>query len=226
MGGPRLTWDGYATQWASTHGGFDPRRGSSAVRVWLQMGYGLSRVFATIHVRPTALTVVGLLLNLAVPVTAVRGAGWPITSAVLVVLAAMADTVDGGVALLADRRTKLGYVYDAIADRFAELAWLTAFWLLGAPMWLAALCLSVAWLHEYIRAQMVAIGLTEIGSVTVGEWVGRVAVTVAGLVLAGVIGMIDAGIAAGTITIAAVIWLFLGVFGLVQLLSGIRKSVR
>lgn len=225
MGAPRLTWDGYAAQWAAAHGGFDPRRASAVAQLWLRTGYLLGRVLASLRINPTAVTVVGLLLNLAVPVTAARGGGWPLTGAVLVVVAAMADTVDGAVAIVSARTSTLGSLYDTLADRTAELCWLAAFWLLGTPMWLLVLCGAVAWLHEYVRARMATLGLSGTGSVTVGEWTGRVCVTVVALVLGGLIGVVSSAVAAGAVTIAAVVWLFLGVFGLAQLIAGIRKSV-
>jgi len=226
VGAPRLTWDGYATQWAAAHGGFDPRRASAVVQVWLRIGYGLGRVLASVRINPNTITVAGLLFNLAVPVTAARGGGWPLTGAVLVVIAAMADTVDGAVAIVSERTSTLGSLYDTLADRAAELCWLTAFWLMGTPMWLLVLCGAVAWLHEYVRARMATLGLSGTASVTVGEWMGRVCVTVVALILGGLIGVVNSGVAAGAVTIAAVVWLFLGVFGLSQLLAGIRKSVR
>ena len=48
-------------------------------------------------------------------------------------LAAVADSVDGAVAVVTGRTTRLGYVYDSVADRLGEVAWLLAFWLVGAP---------------------------------------------------------------------------------------------
>jgi hypothetical protein len=57
---------------------------------------------------------------------------------VLVLLSAVADTVDGAVAVIAGRATRLGQVDDSLADRLGEACWLVALWLVGAPGWLDA----------------------------------------------------------------------------------------
>jgi phosphatidylglycerophosphate synthase len=217
-----MSWDGYATTWASLHGGYDPRRAPVAVRTWLWLAYRLGRLLARIHVTPTTVTVTALVLSLAVPGAAWLGGPW--AAALLVALAAVADSLDGAVAVLTARTSRLGYLYDSLVDRVAELCWLTAFWVLGAPVWLLVVCGGLALLHEYVRAKAVAVGLTEAGSMSVGERSARLVVTVSGLVLAGLTTQFTGGMVAGTVTVAAVVWLFLGLFGLAQLLGGIRKS--
>lgn len=223
-GGQLLSWDGYAATWASLHGGYDPRRASGWVRGWLRMAYGIGRVLAVIRVKPTAVTVAGLVLNIGVPLAALLSGAW--LAAGLLLLASVADTVDGAIAVLTRRTTRLGFLYDALADRLAEVCWLTAFWVLGAPVPLLVICGAVAWLHEYTRARAVAVGLTAVASMTSGERTARLVVAISGLVLAGVTGVLLDGIVAGTVTVAAVIWLFLGLFGLAQLLSAIRAAFR
>ncbi|HET6214954.1 MAG TPA: CDP-alcohol phosphatidyltransferase family protein [Micromonosporaceae bacterium] len=221
-----MTWEAYIAQWSTLHGGFDPDQASPFVRGWLRIAYTLGRVFARVRVTPMALTAAGLILNVAAIGAAAAGGGWPAIAALFVVLGAVADSVDGAVAVLTERTTRLGYLYDSLANRVAELCWLVAFWVLGAPTWVLVICGGLAWLHEYIRARATAVGLTEVGAMTVGESVGRISITVVGLLLAGAAGLISRGLAAGTVTIAAVVWVFLGAFGLFQLLSGVRKSLR
>jgi CDP-diacylglycerol--glycerol-3-phosphate 3-phosphatidyltransferase len=188
------------------------------------MAYGIGRVLAVIRVKPTAVTVAGLVLNIGVPLAALLSGAW--LAAGLLLLASVADTVDGAIAVLTRRTTRLGFLYDALADRLAEVCWLTAFWVLGAPVPLLVICGAVAWLHEYTRARAVAVGLTAVASMTSGERTARLVVAISGLVLAGVTGVLLDGIVAGTVTVAAVIWLFLGLFGLAQLLSAIRAAFR
>ncbi len=140
-------------------------------------------------------------------------------------LASVADSVDGAVAVATGRTTRLGYVYDSLADRIGEAAWLVAFWLVGAPGALVAAGGALSWLHEYVRARAVAAGMREIGAVTVGERPTRVCVAVAGLLLAGLSGLVEVDLAAGTITMATAVWVLLAAFGLGQLLSAVRRAL-
>lgn len=221
----RLTWDGYASAWAGLHGGYDVRRAGPAVRGWLRLGYGIGRLLSRLGVSPTAVTTTGLALCALVPLIAGQGGGWPIAAAILVLLAAVADTVDGAVAVIGGRATRLGFLYDSVADRLGEACWLAAFWVVGAPGPLVVACGVLSWLHEYTRARAMAAGMKEIGSVTVGERPTRVSVALVGLLLAGAGGLIEREIPAGVITVVAAVWLMLAAFGLSQLLSAVRKTL-
>jgi phosphatidylglycerophosphate synthase len=222
----RLGWDEYASTWARLHGGFDPRQATPVVQAWLRLAYGLGSALGRVRVPPSAVTVVGVLLCVRVPVIAVRSPSGPLTAAVFVLLAAVADSVDGAIAVAVNRSSRLGYVYDSLADRVGEAAWLTAFWLLGAPGIVVATAGGLSWLHEYLRARAVSAGMREIGAVTVGERPSRVAVAAVGLVLAGVAGLIDADFAPGVITVAGAVWVLLAAFGLAQLLTAVRNALR
>jgi len=225
-GGGRVGWDAYATAWADLHGGYDPRRASPAVRGWLRMAHGIGRALGRAGVSPGAVTVTGVLLCAAVPLVAGLGPGWTLAAAGLVLLAAVADSVDGAVAVATNRTTRLGHVYDSLADRIGELCWAAAFWLVGAPGWLMVGCAAMSWLHEYARARATVAGMTEIGSVTVGERPTRVSVAAVGLLLAGATGLLAPELAAGTITVAAATWALLSGFGLWQLLGAVRATLR
>lgn len=220
-----LNWDEYAVTWARLHGGFDPRRATPAVRDWLRLAYRLARFLGRLRVTPSVVTLLGLLLCLCVPLVAVRSSAWLVVGGLLVLLAAMADSVDGALAVISGRTSRLGYVYDALADRIGEAAWLTAFWLVGAPGLLVVVGGAVSWLHEYARARSVSAGMREIGRVTVGERPLRVVVVAAGLPLAGMAGLVQPALAAGTITVFAAIWVLLGLYGLGQLLPAIRRAL-
>jgi CDP-diacylglycerol--glycerol-3-phosphate 3-phosphatidyltransferase len=222
VGGTLLGWDQYVTRWARLHGGVDPRDGTGFVRGWLRLTYRLGRLLARCRVPPAALTALGLVLCLLVPVVAAKHGTWPLAAAGLVLLAAVADSVDGAVAMIASKVTRLGYLYDSVADRVGEAAWLATFWLLGVPAWLVVLGGAVTWLHEYVRARATAAGMTEIGVATIAERPTRVIVVVVGLVLAGGAGVIGKDLAAGTLTIAAATWLVLAVIGIVQLLAAVQ----
>ncbi|MFC3500470.1 CDP-alcohol phosphatidyltransferase family protein [Micromonospora krabiensis] len=225
MVGTLLKWDEYATAWARLHGGFDPRSAAPAVRGWLRFAYHVGYVLGRLRVGPTPVTVVGVLLCVCVPVFAAQPGDGPFLGALFVLLAGVADSVDGAVAVATGRTSRLGYVYDSVADRLGEVAWLVAFWLVGAPGALVVAAGALSWLHEYVRARAVSAGMRQIGAVTVGERPTRVSVALGGLLVAGLAGLIQPDLAAGTITMATAVWVLLAGFGLGQLLSAVRRAL-
>lgn len=224
-GGTPLTWDEYAAAWSRLHGGFDPLRTSVVVRGWLRLAYAGGRLLGRLRVAPTAVTGAGLLICVAVPLVARRGPSGLLAGAVLVLLAGVADALDGAVAVVTGRVTRLGFVYDSVADRLGEAAWLAAFWVAGAPGPLVVAGGAVCWLHEYLRARAAGAGMRGVGAVTVGERPTRVSVALVGLLLAGACGLVRTDLQAGTATLAAVAWLVLSLFGLGQLFAVVRRDL-
>jgi phosphatidylglycerophosphate synthase len=207
------TWDEYASDWQELHGGYDPRTGSLFVRWWLLFVYTVSRIVAGAGATPTTVTLGGVVLSAGVPALA---RPVPLLAAALVLLSAVADGLDGAVAVLAGRVSRLGGVYDALADRVSEACWLLALWLLGAPAWLVLAGGGLSWLHEYLRARAAAAGMAEIGVVTVAERPTRVILAVIGLVVAGF---------GGAVTVVAGVWCLLAAVGFVQLLLAVRRAL-
>ncbi len=220
-----LSWDQYVTRWSGLHGGVDPRNGSALFRGWLRLAYGIGRLLARLGVRPATVTALGLLLCALVPVAVRSGRLGPVLAAGFVVLSGVADSADGAVAVITNRVTRLGYVYDSVADRLGEVAWLVAFWLLGVPAWLVVATGGVAWLHEYLRARATAAGMREIGVVTAAERPTRAIVVAVGLLLCGLAGLVNPELVPGTATMAAAAWLLLGVVGLGQLVVAVHLAL-
>jgi phosphatidylglycerophosphate synthase len=209
------TWDEYASDWQQLHGGYDPRTGSPFVRGWLLFAYTVGRVVARGGATPTTVTVAGVVLSAGVPALA---RPVPLLAAALVLLSAVADGLDGAVAVLAGRVSRLGGVYDALADRVSEACWLLALWLLGAPAWLVLAGGGVSWLHEYLRARATAAGMAEVGPVTVAERPTRVILVVIALVVAALAG--------GTaVTVVVGVWVVLALVGFGQLLLAVRARL-
>jgi len=226
-----VLWDDYAVAWSGLHGGFDPRRATPVVRGWVRLAYAIGSWLGRHRVGPMAVTTFGLLVCAAVPAVVLLGRpgvplgspGVPLGSpavplaAALVLLAALADGLDGAVAVITGRTSRLGYVYDSVADRLGELAWLVAFWLAGAPGWLVVAAGAASWLQEYARARATAAGMSEIGVVTVAERPTRVLVAVFGLLAAFVVPTL--------ITVATVGWLTLALIAGTQLALAIRRAL-
>jgi phosphatidylglycerophosphate synthase len=220
-----LTWEEYARAWSALHGGFDPTTASPVVRGWIRLAYRGGTVLGRLGLSPTAVTMAGLLLCLAVPFAAVLGAPGLMLGALLVLAAAFADAFDGAVAVVTGRTSRAGFVVDSVADRLGEVAWLAAFWVGGAPGWLVVAGGAVSWLHEYVRARATAAGMPDIGAVTVGERPSRVSVAISGLLVGGVAGLVHGGWDIVVVTVAAAGWLGLGVAGLVQLTVVVRRAL-
>lgn len=220
-----MTWEEYAKAWSALHGGFDPTAASPVVRGWIRLAYRAGVLLGRAGLSPTAVTLAGLLLCLAVPFAAVSGPPGFLLAALLVLAASFADAFDGAVAVVTGRASRAGFVVDSVADRLGEAAWLAAFWVGGAPGWLVVAGGAVSWLHEYIRARATAAGMADIGAVTVGERPTRVSVAICGLLFGGVAGLLYDGGDTVVVTIAAAVWLGLGVVGIVQLTASVRRAL-
>jgi phosphatidylglycerophosphate synthase len=176
-------------------------------------------------IAPDTITVIGLLISAAVPVVVLVGRWWLFVAAGLVLVSAIADSLDGAVAVITGRTSRVGAFSDAMADRLSEAAWLLALWLYGVPGILVVGCGALAWLHEYARARATASGLRGIGVVTVAERPTRVILVVVALVLGGLTAFYSHRLAAGAMTVVVSLWTVLGVLALARLYTTIRATL-
>jgi phosphatidylglycerophosphate synthase len=215
--------DQYLTLWASLHGGYDPRR-SFLVGTWLRGTYAIARLLVRLRVSPTAVTVIGVLL--AAGSAGATAAGWLGVAVFLVAASGIADSLDGAVALLSGRATAFGAVLDSVCDRIADLSYVLALYWAGAPL---AVCLAggvLAFVHEYARARATALGMSDIGVVTVWERPTRVIVTAMFLLGSALWVSGSARLAHKWAAAGAWVWLILGVVGLGQLVFVVRQRLR
>jgi phosphatidylglycerophosphate synthase len=186
------------------------------------VGRGLARL----GLGPTAVTALGLLLSLAVPLVVLPRGPWLFLAAGLVLLSALADSADGAVAIVTGRTSRIGSFYDALADRFSEACWLLALWLIGAHGLILVVCGGLAWLHEYARARAWMSGLPGVGVVTVAERPTRVIAVILALGLGGVAWIVSPELTPGILTIVVSVWTLLGLLGAARLLGAIRALLR
>ncbi|TNM63286.1 CDP-alcohol phosphatidyltransferase family protein [Streptomyces sp. NP160] len=209
-------------RWSAAHGGTPA---SPVVRVWLDGVRRVASPLAAAGVPPSAVTVLGLVLGLAAlaPAAAQAEAGgrWALLVALLLALAALADGLDGAVAVLGGTASRGGAVLDAACDRVADAAAVAALWLLGAPALPVLVAVGAGQLHEYARARAQAEGMTGPGAVTVSERPTRVAVA----------AMFALG--CGAYPQAAATWAAVGAWvgaaaalaGLLQVLAAVRRAL-
>jgi CDP-diacylglycerol--glycerol-3-phosphate 3-phosphatidyltransferase len=208
-----VTLAAFLDEWSALHGGHVPR---GITRHWLSLVYAAARPLAAARVDPFLVTV----LALAGAGGVVAVARWPLAAFGLVVVSGLLDNLDGAVAILRSRVSRLGFVVDSAADRLADGLFLVGLWRLGAPAGWCVGAGAAVWLLEYVRARAGNAGLGEIGVVTVGERPTRVIVTAMAFAAAPVVGHEHAAVA------GAVAVLGLGVVGLVQLSVVAHRALR
>jgi hypothetical protein len=221
-----VEWDQYATAWADQHGGYDQRRAPVSVRGWLRLGYQVARGLAAVRVPPGAVTALGLAAAVAVPLVAGSDRDRVLLAAGFVLLSALAGTLDRALRVLTRQATAGSALGEAVAARLGEVAWLTGFWLLGVPGPVVLACGVLTGLYEYVRVQGLFAGMSLIGTQTLAERPMRAVVAVAGLTMAGLVGLVERQFSAGLLTLAIAIWLILTTHGLGQLTATVRRSVR
>ncbi len=208
----------YLQRWSLLHGEVAP---VGLVGGWLRLSYALSRPLAGLGVRPAAITLTGLGLAAAVLPAAASSGRWPLFAVLAIILAGLLDSLDGAVAILTDRVSRRGAVLDATCDRLADLCFVGALWLVGAP---AGWCLAggvVALMHEQVRANARVAGMRDVGVVTVSERPTRVIVTAAFLLGAGLFP----DRAQSWATAGAMAWAGVGIVGFVQLCLVVRRRL-
>ncbi len=223
--GDRLSRDEFVAMWSTLHGRLTPYQTSALVRGWLRVAYAGGRLLASAGVRPNTLTGLGVFVSVLVPVVAVARGPWLYLAAGLVVLAALADSVDGAVAMITSRSTRLGSFLDSIADRANEALWLLALWLVGAAGLVVALAGGLAWFYEYARSRAVVAGMVGVGAVTVAEAPTRVVLVTLAFVLGGVCDAVSPSLTPAVMTVTLSVWLLLGLLGTARLTSAVRAAL-
>lgn len=227
MGSDRtLTWDQYAVQWRAHDGGYDLRRVSRGVRLWLRLAYWLARALAAARIGPGVVTLAGVALAAAVPlVCAGRSPTGLLVASGLVVLSALARAVALAVGVLTGQAGPRSGIRQAAGDRLSELAWLAGFWAGGAPGSLIVVTAVVTWLYAHVRELGLAAGMSRASAQAAGGRPAWPVLAIVGLALAGLSAGIHGPLSGGLLAITAVVWLLLTVAGLGQLAGAIRRSL-
>jgi phosphatidylglycerophosphate synthase len=221
-----LGWEQYSAKWEALHFGAELRRSGPVVRLWLRLAYAVAALLVAVRVGPGTVTAAGVVLSAGVPIAAVLGGWWLVAAAALVVLAAIADSADGAVAVITGATSRRGSFYDAVADRLTEALWLLGLWLVGASGLLVVGCGALAWLHEYARARAIVAGMAGVGTITVAERPTRVIAVVAAFLVSGLVWPVDPQLAPGASTIVLAVWFVLGLLGAARLDRAIRTALR
>jgi archaetidylinositol phosphate synthase len=151
----------FFARWSTLHLGAPV---TGIVKGWLSISYVIARALSALRITPNLLTLLGVL-------SAVAMLFYPYSSIalVLLVLSLIFDGVDGSVAIISGKESKLGAALDSIADRITEVLWFFALYQWGIAPEICLALFALALTQEYARARMASLGFAEIGVVTIAE---------------------------------------------------------
>ncbi len=190
----------------------------------------MGRAILATRLEPGAVVGLGLAASLLVPLTALIGG-----SAILVALPLIGVTAltDASYALLAGRSARLSrrvLVFEPLAGRLSEAAWLLAFWFLGAPGWAVVVTGALCWTYVQTRSRARQVGLRDLGMNTLGERPVRTATVAVGFAAAGVVAVVGGAQhetrLSGAVSIAVTAWLLMAALGLLQLVIVVAAALR
>jgi archaetidylinositol phosphate synthase len=148
-------------RWSELHGGVEVQ---GVIALWLRISYWIARTLAFFRFTPNTITAIGLLASIAIYFTQYTS-----QLIALVLFSLICDGVDGSLAIYRNRESKLGQLYDSLADRISEAFWLLGATFVGVPVrWAVAIWVLGA-SQEYARARLASLGYSEIGVVTPAE---------------------------------------------------------
>ncbi len=212
--------EAYIDRWSRAHGGYDVRS-SPLTMLWLRIAHRLAAPAARRRIPATWVTTTGAVGAIAVGVVAWLGGRWPLLAAVLVVVVALLDGVDGAVAEITDTASAWGRVLDQLVDRIGDLSMVAGLWALGAPGPLCAAAAVLTILDESIRGSAAAERMSEVGLVTIPERPTRLLIGGLSFAAAGIVPS-----AAGVITtVGAALWAVLTLVNTVQLVVNVRRRL-
>ena len=235
-----MNFAAYQAGWREAHLlGEGAQPGGRVAAAYLRLPYLVGAPLARAGVDPDLMTLAALWVALVAGWTATLGPGWAAAAGMLTLVAGVADSVDGAVAVLQGRTSAFGFVWDSTADRLADLAALAGPVVLVAteanPGWgVAAVAAGTAaagllLLLEYVRARAQAGQVAAAWSlVTPGERPTRVIVLgltglAVGAAQLGGDGLAGAALDAGY-PLALGVLAVLEAVGCVQLLLAVRRG--
>lgn len=217
-----MSWDEFAVAWSQAFDGYDLRHAPVLRKRFMHTVFRLSGALA---VKVSVTMLVSLICSLSVPLLAWQGGHWPVAAALMLMIGHLADAMTGASAIRSGKVSRLESFYQAVLDRFAELAWMVAMLLLGAHPGAVVCCAALVWAHEYLRARAGLPAVRRAASSTAGERPLRVWFMMAALLLAAALSGVGPDLVAGVVTVIVVIWAALASVGLFQLFSIIRKAL-
>jgi phosphatidylglycerophosphate synthase len=149
-----MSFADYQAGWREAHLlGEEAQPGGRLAAAYLRLPYLLGAPLARAGTDPDLITMVALWVALVAGWTATLGPGWAAAAGTLTLVAGVADSVDGAVAVLQGRTSAFGFVWDSTADRLADLA------VIAGPVVLVATQADPGWGAAAVAAGTAAAGL-------------------------------------------------------------------
>ena len=212
-----MTFAEYLVAWAQLHGTQSPK---GLVRVWLRIAFLLSTPLTKFN--PNLITAFGpVLMGAAIYFASSPNRNYFLAS-ITVLVVGLVDSFDGMVAVRTSKTSSWGAFLDGIVDRLIDVGIGILLIVLGAPVELAVLAMSIALIHEYMRAKASGIGYREVGVITPAEKPTRIALGVMFLFAAGLLPEKVIQLA----NIATLVWISLGLISFAMLLRVYRKQLK
>ena len=212
-----MTFAEYLVAWAQLHGTQSPK---GLVRVWLRIAFFLSTPLTKFN--PNLITAFGpVLMGVAIYFASPPNKDYFLAS-IIVLIVGLVDSFDGMVAVRTSKTSSWGAFLDGIVDRLIDFGIGILLIVLGAPVELAVLAISIALIHEYMRAKASGIGYREVGIITPAEKPTRIALGVMFLLAAGLLPEKVIQLA----NIATLVWIALGLISFAMLLRVYRKQLK
>jgi phosphatidylglycerophosphate synthase len=153
-GGDGWTFEAYEAGWREAHLlGEEARPGGRLAAWYLRLPYVVGAPLARAGVDPDLVTLAALWVALVAGWTATLGPGWAAVAGALTLVAGIADSVDGAVAVMQRRTSTFGFVWDSTADRLADLA------VIAGPVVLVATEADPGWGAAAVATGTAAAGL-------------------------------------------------------------------
>jgi len=212
-----VTFEEYLVQWARLHGTDQP---SGMVRAWLKISFVISTPLTRFN--PNYITAFGIVLMLVAIFFAAPPNSNYFLASLLVLVVGLVDSFDGIVAVRTSKTSSWGAFLDGIVDRLIDAGIGILLIVLGAPIELAIVAISIALIHEYMRAKASGIGFREVGVITPAEKPTRIAIGVMFLLACGVMPEKSSQLA----TFATLTWLTLGVLSFAILMRAFQRNLK
>ena len=213
--------------WSELHGGMDPRQ-NPWVRGWVLISHGCARPLVRLGVTANTVTVLGVVATGIALCLTILGGWWPLVAALVILVAALLDGIDGAIAAQTRTASRWGRINDAVADRCSDVMLIGILVVVGAPSWLGVSIVVLTLILETTRATAQAVGMTGPGAVTVWERPSRVILAIVAAVCSTWWWAADlaSDTAATLAAVVGVVGAVLAVAGTIQLGVAVRRQTR